>query len=279
MGKYHIRQVHPVSNSVDTKGEPYLNILVAEFDSAIDNLTFVNNLIWDYHSLPYGKSYPEARCSEPCPPKNAIIFEATACCWRCVPCRINERLVKNRTKCEACSYLTWPNHEGTYCILLNVYTPNLRSGSAPLLTFMASGFFISCLMIARFFQRHKDKRVIKASARHLSYVMLFAIALGCLTVITLHSRPNNIKCRLSYTFFCLSLTLLYAPLLIRALCIYRIFRSARMTTKRPFLVRPTDQLLLTCGAALLQVSLKLLFLVKQQNSKLQCFLRTRYNSI
>ncbi|KAK7506493.1 hypothetical protein BaRGS_00001968 [Batillaria attramentaria] len=105
-----------------------------------------------------------------------------------------------------------------------------------------------------YFHRHRNCRVIKASSRELSFLMLLAIAIGYVTMITLITPPNDVTCRVNFLLFCLSFALIYGPLLVRALRIYRIFEAGQKSAQRPRMIDSHHQLLFSFGFLSVQVS-------------------------
>lgn len=251
LGTFQIRQLLPVPQD-KKKIKSYLEMTVAEYDSRNGKLHIERNISWIHHWLPQGKLTPESKCSEACPKYAIIIPTAIKCCWMCEFCRDNEQIIDNQTDCSPCLNFTWPDNDTSRTTCKSI-TPQIPSQTA--LTILGIFFIVVNVILIVIFHRYRNESVIKASSKRLSHVMLFATSLGYSTIIVLQFRPGEIVCPVAYWCFCLSFTLLYGPLFIRALCIYRIFESGRRAIKRPKLVGKKDQIFLTIGFGFIQVSL------------------------
>lgn len=80
--------------------------------------------------------------------------------------------------------------------------------------------------------KHFEARIIKASSRELSLLMLLGILLGFITVIVNIFRPSDVSCKLVYVLFCQSFCWIYGPLVVRTCRMYRIFNSAKNSSSQ-----------------------------------------------
>lgn len=256
LSTYQLLQVLPSSSKEHTSHEDtttYYDITqVGEYDSTTNTYRENRNLIWKYHQLPAGKTVPVSLCSNPCAAKQIHRFQENECCWTCHDCRANEYMALNGTFCKSCPHTQWPDDATNWTTCINI--PPTTQPWPILVIVFGTALLICCLAIQIFLLLHRHKRVIKACSLRLSCYMLFAISLGCIAIITLQVRPNKVICQISYWLFCLSFAILYGPLLVRSLCIYRIFDSARKSIQRPKLVGPTEQMLLVSASSFIQVS-------------------------
>ncbi|XP_076458578.1 metabotropic glutamate receptor 6-like [Babylonia areolata] len=235
-GRYVIKQVVPrAALQQQSRSTVYDQVTVAEFDALTNELSLVRNINW-HHALRGGSGAeeagrPESRCSYPCGPHQARVVQEVTCCWLCQPCRVNERLILHGTRCDPCPLFTWPDPgtENTTCRPISPDRPRVDS--------VAGSVQIS------FALRHRHRRVIKASSKELSFLMLLAIGLGYLTMATLVAPPTDVTCRMNFLFFCVSFTLIYAPLFVRTLRIFRIFEASKRSAQQPRLVDSSHQLI------------------------------------
>nr|KAG5713661.1 hypothetical protein BaRGS_024709 [Batillaria attramentaria] len=241
LGKYKVQQVVPSPEG----GAGFDVVTVAEFDSLTGNMTIVRNVTWAHHMPRLDMTHPESRCSWPCGPGEARVPQEVTCCWLCQPCRVNEYLAYNGTRCESCPSFTWPDPDtaNTTCKVIPPYTPQWNSLRGGLQASLALLSLFICVAVVVFFHRHRHCRVIKASSRELSYLMLLAISLGYATALLLIARPGEVTCRVNFLLFCLSFALIYGPLFVRALRIYRIFEAGQRSARRPRMIDASYQLL------------------------------------
>ncbi|GFO22662.1 metabotropic glutamate receptor [Plakobranchus ocellatus] len=214
---------------------------------------------------PQGGSVPESVCSKPCKPGQFLIQrEPAPCCWECRACRDNERLVRGNTSCELCAPFTWPDPETGYqtCAMIPVTYSRISELLPTLQIFLGVLALIILLIIVLCYVYFRETRVIKAASRELSILQMAATFLGFITVIIFQVAPGPLVCGALYFLFCLSFALLYCPLLVKAVRIYRIFDSTSKSTRRPKFVSPTSQVAMTMCLVLIQVLLCLfVFLV------------------
>ncbi len=200
---------------------------------------------------------PESLCSKPCEVGQAKIQQEQICCWECRPCRKNEIVSENGTDCVECASTTWPDDTKTNCEPINAsYLVWSDSLVLCLAILGAVGVIFSCV-IAGVFVAHRDTKLIKASSRELSSIILGGIIMAYIVVFLFLIKPSNLSCMLNRCGFSLSITLIYAPLLVKTNRIYRIFTSAKKTKARPSLTSPRSQVLLTGLLILVEVRLSL----------------------
>ncbi|XP_070185379.1 metabotropic glutamate receptor 5-like [Littorina saxatilis] len=249
LGRYVIKQVVPDPVHV------YDTVVVAEFDSLTRKMTLTNNVTWFYHAPLPGQDHPESKCSHPCAAHEARVVQEVTCCWLCNPCRVNDRLAFNGTRCEACPPFTWPDPDTdeSTCLAIPPDTPRLDSVMGAVQTALAFLCLLVCLLVFIFFHRHRSCRVIKASSRELSFLMLLAIAMGYVVMVTMVAPPTDLTCRLNFLLFCLSFTLLYGPLLVRALRIFRIFEASKRSARRPRFIESGHQIVFSFAFIAVQV--------------------------
>ncbi|GFN89549.1 metabotropic glutamate receptor-like [Plakobranchus ocellatus] len=209
-------------------------------------------------SEPQEVSVPESVCSKPCKPGQFLIQrEPAPCCWECRACRDNERLVRGNASCELCAAFTWPDPETGYqtCAMIPVTYPQISELLPTLQIFLGVLALVILLIIVLCYVYFRETRVIKAASRELSVLQMAATFLGFITVILFQVTPDPLVCGALYFLFCLSFALLYCPLLVKAVRIYRIFDSTSKSTRRPKFVSPVSQIAMTGCLVLIQILL------------------------
>ena len=251
-GRYSIQQLKPAQS----EGGELSKVMVAEFDSLTKVMTYVNNISWIQNKAAEGHDHPESLCSHACKPHEARVVQEVFCCWTCVPCRANEHLTINGTRCTQCRDFFWPDPKqaNTTCVPIAPTTPRLDTVTGVIQMTLALLCLVVTGVVFVFFHRYRQRRVIKASSRELSFLMLLGITIGYTTIIMLLAPPTEVTCRFSFFLFCVSFTLLYGPLLVRAVRIFRIFKASKSTTTRPRMVDSSHQLIFSFVLFFVQVT-------------------------
>lgn len=231
-------------------------VKVGEFDTSADLLIRMQRTTWKYHRLAKGATFPNSRCSEPCHPGEIRIQRKVKCCWRCKACRFNEFVDKN--KCRPCPENEWPDKAFNFTICMEV-TLRMRIFGDPVriaqLVLSIMGL-LACVAVGAFFVYHRNNHVIKASSRELSAEILFAIALGYATASSFLAIPSRLTCVVNFVMFSVSFNLIYGPLLVKTVRIYRIFYSSvsAVGALRLRLIGSTYQLIFSFILLLIQVN-------------------------
>ncbi|XP_076458620.1 metabotropic glutamate receptor 3-like [Babylonia areolata] len=146
---------------------------------------------------------------------------------------------------------TWPkNNTCQFIVPRTMGITTLMGLSLALLSILC---LLACLYIFIFFQRHRTNRIIKASSIELSMFILFSICVGYMSVLSFMIEPNDISCKVTFVFWGISFSLIYGPLFVRALWVYRIFEASTASTKRPFLTGAKTQVFFCIIIVIVQV--------------------------
>lgn len=204
---------------------------------------------------PIWRTTPNSYCSRPCSltqiKKPAI--SNPECCWSCVKCGKTSFLMNNT--CRACAPGSRPNTNLSACYVLPVVYSTL-SHDAPaqiimlLLTIIG---LIATLMNAVFFVKYRHDRVIKASGKELSIFLFVGVLLCYISALIYLMKPTGFLCGARRFLGSVSLTCIYAPVLLRTNRIYRIFKFAQKSVSRPLLISPTSQIIMCFGLIAIQV--------------------------
>lgn len=190
---------------------------------------------------------PESYCSKNCPIKQITIPEITnaRCCWRCEGCGSNKVIMNNT--CLSCSKGSVPDVNLTQCLKLPVFYPSFSDTGAQVLTALISIGVIGSIITAVFFGLQRNHRVIKASGRELSTILFLGV-ISCYVGALLHfAKPESTVCGAMRFIDSVSMTTCYAPVLLRTNRIYRIFKAAQKSVRRPSLVSPLSQMFVALG--------------------------------
>ncbi len=201
----------------------------------------------------------EAVCSKPCEWREARIQLDVQCCWLCQKCRPNEYLATNATHCIMCPQTTWPNEHDDSTPCLNIPPTFLRwvdPVGIGLIILSIIGVF-GCSAVSIVFVQQRNTKLIKASSRQLTTVILFGIILAFSFVFAFLAKPSLNPCIISRYGFHLSVCLIYSPLLVKTNRIYRIFKIGKHGNKTMTFISNRSQLIITGTLIVTQVNTSL----------------------
>jgi hypothetical protein len=95
------------------------------------------------------------------------------------------------------------------------------------------------LFVASVFVRYNNTPVVMASGRELCYCMLFGITLCYLVTFVLVSRPSVYICSMQRVLIGLSMSAIYAAILVKTNRLARVFKPT--TPIRPRFISPLAQ--------------------------------------
>ena len=134
-------------------------------------------------------------------------------------CRENEILINNKTGCQRCPESFWPDDAtATTCEKIPAVYLKTSDTSAIVLLVLAA-----CLVVMYVFYRNRNVKLVKASSRELTGIILIGIILAYLVVFSYIAKPSKVSCYCSHLGFNLAVTLIYSPLLLKTNRVYRIF--------------------------------------------------------
>ncbi len=107
--------------------------------------------------------------------------------------------------------------------------------------------------VSTLFVKNRDEKLVKASGKELSTVIMTGIFITYLTSITFLLKPSLVPCHISSLGFHLSVTVLYSALLLKTNRVYRIFSSGKKGKMALKWIGSTSQLTITMSIILLQV--------------------------
>ena len=179
------------------------------------------------------------------------------CCWECVDC-LNHQIIVNNS-CLSCKPGYAPHKNQSECIKLPLTYVTWMDTPALVLSAISTIGIIATLLTAMFFVKYKANRVIKASAKELSFILVGGILLCFLATFVYLAKPSSFVCGLRRFVGSVCFTTCYAPIFIKTNRIYRIFKHAKVSAGRPQLTSPTSQLLITLSLIMVQILLTTLW--------------------
>lgn len=206
---------------------------------------------------------PESYCSKTCTTKLITVPEITnaRCCWRCEGCSSNNVIINNT--CSSCGKGNVPDANLTKCFKLPVIYPSWSDTPAQVLTALISVGIMVCIGTAVVFVVQRNHRVIKASGRELSTILFLGV-MSCYVAALLHFvKPGNTVCGVKRFIDSASMTTCYAPVLLRTNRIYRIFKAAQKSVRRPSMVSPLSQTFVALGIIGMQCLITMIWVLSK----------------
>ncbi|XP_059151977.1 metabotropic glutamate receptor 1-like [Physella acuta] len=256
----------------DKKNESFGYKYVAQFENGV--LSGLEGISFHYFdNLVNGRL--SSRCSPACK-AGALKIVLSQCCWNCLSCLDNEILDVENATCEVCPAFYWPDSTSRVCLPIK---PQLSRPDDDVLLYVSYLFsiigVITTLGVVCCFIKYRNSRIIKATSKELSFIQLSAIITGFLTVPVLHNSNTDAECILSYFMYCLSFVLLYAPILVKAIRIHRIFTHRNEKKLRITMIKPPWMVFFSCLFTSIQLILCIIMLiVSRPNVKLLQYTRT-----
>lgn len=252
---YYYRDFH----IMNFNGSDYTQVGVWRYNETTQrrSLQFKENadIIWAQGKLPL--SY----CSLPC--KAGEIKtpgeRSSSCCFKCQKCGMNDIVVNG--SCKTCDEHTKANAARLACnVLPSAYME--VDGVAGVATIISSsiGIILNTAVLV-FFIKYKNSRIVKASSRELSLIILIALYICFVSPLIFLMKPFLIVCGLQRFIIGISLAGCYTPLMLKTNRIYRIFTAAKVMTSKPALVSPKSQIIMCTSLIGVQLLLGITWVV------------------
>ena len=243
---------------MNNKNEHARNI-IGTWDKSTEYLElFEENIHWDMLNKDIDyiepiEGIPESLCSKPCANKQFPVQQEVPCCWICRECRNNEIIV-NASVCEVCPETTWTDDENaTECIPIGPTYMTPDDIIASNLTALNGLFILIALTFVITFLINKDKKLVKASGKQFMGIIMLGAILAYIVVFVFILKPSTEFCYVTHFGFNLTITLIYAPLLVKTTRVYRIFAASENFDRELRCVSLSSQLVITWILCSLQV--------------------------
>ncbi|XP_041364237.1 metabotropic glutamate receptor 3-like [Gigantopelta aegis] len=209
-----------------------------------------SSISWNPLVLNEKQTIPRSTCSDRCLPGFQAVVTQPHCCWYCQRCRDNEKtvIIGELPKCVVCPTsinFTWPNMHRTECKQITLTYASIDDFIGKAILALDCLTTVLWAVVTILYTRNHDKRLIKASSRELSFIMLFGIFLSNIVITLFVIKPSNASCIITYSMFHLSFTLNYGPLTVKTNRVYRIFTAGRRSNNKPAMIGSKAQILLT----------------------------------
>ena len=148
----------------------------------------------------------------------------------------------------------WPDEETqTTC---QVIPPTYLKFTDPIgiaLSIVAGFGVIICISVLGIFTWKRQTKLVKASNRQLTALMLIGGAMACGLLFIFMVKPSVYSCGVRQTGFHLTVSLLYCPIFVKASRVYRVISAGQKGVKLPRFISSGWQTVLTSTAIGIQV--------------------------
>jgi len=233
-GAFNIRNLKTISNN----SEQYYFETVGMWDNELD---LHSDIQWPSPDVPV------SICSHNCSVGSQRNYAAISqCCWTCSPCHGDNSVSDGLSQCQPCDQGMMPDKNKEKCIPIPItYLSVSNTWSILLLTLTLIGLLATGCIIIVFLVFHKEK-VIKASSREISAILLAGLALCYSLPFFLVIKPSPSMCAIQRFSVGFSFAMCLSSLLIKTNRIYRIFNQKTLDpTKPPRFTSPLAQVVLT----------------------------------
>ncbi|XP_028390970.1 metabotropic glutamate receptor 3-like [Dendronephthya gigantea] len=177
-------------------------------------------------------------------------------CWNCHKCGKLQLIVNNTCVSGLPGYIpnarrdAWIKREVLYLKWTN---------TVPILIGVVSAIaIILTVAVLLIFLTHHKNRTVKASGRELSCIILTGILFCFATPFIFIVKPTDLICIVRSIAPGFALSIIYSALFMKINRVYRVFTSAKITKRRPPLVRPKSQVFITIGLISIELLITLL---------------------
>ncbi|CAH1781178.1 unnamed protein product, partial [Owenia fusiformis] len=251
LGRYSISQVQ-----LDTdQNFKIVNVGIWDVQNEV-NLNINNTKLKWHHHKDHNKLqdvFPESLCSYPCQPGEFYIKQELKCCWECRTCRTNEITTNNASTCKECPKYQWPDQE-TFknCLAIPLDYLRFTDSLAIVISALSILGFSLCIMTSVVLIKNRTHKLVKASNKELTSLILLGTMLAYLNVFVIIAKPGNVYCYLSCLGFHISSALAYAPMVLKTNRVFRIFDGGKRMIQPKF-ISSRWQIIMTILLILIQI--------------------------
>jgi hypothetical protein len=227
----------------DVNGDVQGSYLIVNLQLVGDKPSFTNVGTWNHDHLEltapiqwpdYGENPPQSVCSLPCEvghePRR--LHDQEACCWECKAC-LGENLASSGGVCFECGDKEMPNPDKSDCIEIPLTFFTASSPWAIVILLLTSVGIAATVFVAVMSALFYRKKVIKASSRELSAILLAGIFLCYMLPFLFVVRPSPVVCGLRRFAIGFCFAICYSALLVRSNRIHRIFNQPPTKVSNP----------------------------------------------
>ena len=220
--------------------------IVGHWDEAPLNRTSRLEISDDIQWSHKKSSTPVSICSEPCGNGSypEPLPDQAECCWVCRPCP-GDNAVSTGLTCVECSLGETPNDLRTECVEIQPTYLRWSDWWSIVVIILTILGIIATTAVSVVFVIHYKHKLIKASSRELTVILLTGLMLCYLLPFFFIAKPSPWTCgiRRFGVGFCFSLC--YSALLVKTNRIHRIFNRSSDSVQVPPMISPMSQVFFT----------------------------------
>uniref|UniRef100_A0A0K0EKG0 G_PROTEIN_RECEP_F3_4 domain-containing protein n=1 Tax=Strongyloides stercoralis TaxID=6248 RepID=A0A0K0EKG0_STRER len=186
---------------------------------------------------------PLSVCSEPCGKGSYKAFQDQTCCWTCIKCDITTSIILNETLCQECPIGQIPNDKQDECFPIPPVYMKWQSLWVLIPSCVSIIGILSTMFVITVFLRYNNTPIVMASGRELCYL----------------SKPTVFICGASRILMGLSMSFVYAAILVKTIRLARVFTLNGPI--RPKCISPMAQVLICMSIVGAQLIGSIIFLV------------------
>lgn len=212
---------------------------------------------------------PASHCSDLCDGGHQPIpvAERPQCCWVCSACQSEKGFSNGLSKCTDCNISHTPNPERTGCVPIPVTFLKWTDAWAIALMVVTLCGLVVTIGVIIFLVVNYNNRVVKASSREVSTILLIGLLLCYLMPFTFIAIPSSAICAIRRFGVGFSFAVCYSALLVKTNRIHRIFNQNSMNpSKAPPFTGPVSQVVLTLLLISVQVAIAVVWLAVEHPS-------------
>ena len=212
-----------------------------------------------------GSVVPQSVCSVPCGPgqEPVSIPNQERCCWTCRNC-LGEFTVSSGDRCYECENKFLPSDSRSSCISIPLTYLSWSSPLGILTAVLASLGASVCTCTGLGYVIFFNNKIIKASSRELSAILLFGVLFCYIISFIFLIMPSPATCSIGRIGSGLSFSIVFSALLVKTNRIHRIFnRADNKITTPPRFISSVSQVIITCLLVLVQIVIVSIWLAVQ----------------
>jgi len=170
----------------------------------------------------------------------------------------------DETTCVDCPTGYWPVQNMTGCMKLQLQVMEWGSPFAIIPAVLSLLGLLATVFTILVFIHYRETPVVKAAGRELSFLLLAGCVVCYASAIVLLAKPALVTCVMQRLTVGCGFAIIYSALLTKTNRIYRIFNSARKTTRRPVYISPKSQLVIASLLAAVQLGVFIVWILLEK---------------
>ena len=162
------------------------------------------------------------------------------CCYKCQKCDQHTIVVNNT--CIKCPKFQSPSKSRAFCVALPKVLISSQRSPIWLLEFSAIIGVILTAFTMGIFVKFRQNRVVKATGRELSFVIMGTVIICFSTSVIFFLEPSSLVCGVQKILLSQCLSACYIPLLLKTVRVYRVFQASKKLVRNPTLVGTKSQI-------------------------------------